>query len=602
MAQSASDLQNGLANSWGSELRRRPNGQYLCPQFREHINNTCSRSTCNFLANLESSKYSAHYTCTKNECRSHIEIQDCKPTHWKEECDCELIGPPIEDLKTMVGDSKIPLLRFKTTLRGAYRIEVVEANYESRYIAVSHVWTGGLGNPTENRLYRCQLEAVSKSGRQIRKSIESFRPPSFIQLFRHIKRILSHGEIDLFWIDTLCIPVKEFVQGVETQESQMLRGKAIDRMTQIYGGAHSVWIIDPELRHVDNSLLESDPQKLFGLILRCDWMRRCWTYQEGAMARRHFVVLRDGPVYLTRERYKIIRDCRDDYDQSLLKELTNWVSELPAPREANEYESRHLISGTDPKVFAQVWNSLVARTTTHEGDRFLIFALMMNLIPGEIYQVKDAAQKLRTIFNSLTSVPTDFLFVPGLSRDGYWLPDGFIRGRLSTTSGRVIRDRSHRDRFILSYEDAKAGGDDPGLYLIKRQDLQTQRPHIIETGAGSCALRLRFERSEDREYAWTCGTSDFALLIKDRGLLFSESLQLSEARGALFIVDGTDNPDGLQLKHICGLTCVVSDDEARSVSLDDNLLEVEGQSVFIECGELAFNVVLVFYQLARLLS
>lgn len=204
--------------------------------------------------------------------------------HCSTRCGCRLVSPTIADVKKCINSDSIPLLRFQRSHQGRIEIEVVKATFESRYVAVSHVWTGGLGNPDDNELYECQLDKIAATGKQIRQIIEAERRPSFPNLFRQMYRKFALGDIDLFWVDTLCIPVREMEDGEETPASKRMRGKAIDRMTQTYAGAHSVLVIDPEMRHLDTTMLNNDPDQFYGRFIRSDWMRRCWTYQEGAMA------------------------------------------------------------------------------------------------------------------------------------------------------------------------------------------------------------------------------------------------------------------------------------------------------------------------------
>ena len=187
------------------------------------------------------------------------------------------------------------------------------------------------------------------------------------------------GDIDLFWVDTLCIPVREMDGDVESDPSRRMRGKAIDRMTQIYAGAHSVLVIDPEIRHLDNNMLRTDSDQFYGRFIRSDWMRRCWTYQEGAMAGRLFAFAQFRACVPDT---KSLQYTPRQFKTALMIDNRNspsGISDLPGPRQTQEYASRSLIIGRDQGTFAEVWRALVSRTTSQEADRYLIFALMLNL-------------------------------------------------------------------------------------------------------------------------------------------------------------------------------------------------------------------------------
>jgi hypothetical protein len=337
-------------------------GQNFCPIYRKHIKTVYSEEAYKHLTTLPQSNESAHRRCTIRRCRGAVSKAENSPKHCADCEGCGFVAPSKTDITDCISGGSIPLLRFRCSRQDNFEIEVVKASFETRYVAISHVWTGGLGNGDENELYECQLRNIAISGKQIRQIIERGRTPSFPNLFRKIYRKLILGDIDLFWVDTLCIPVREFEDGKETDASWRMRGMAIDRMTQIYAGAHSVLVIDPEIRHLDNTMLEKDPDQFFGRFIRSDWMRRCWTYQEGAMAGRLFALLRTEPAYLTRQRHKITQE-GPEHAMQLRDELTRWLSNLPGPRQTQDYASGCLIIGRDQEAFGEVWRALLSRTT-----------------------------------------------------------------------------------------------------------------------------------------------------------------------------------------------------------------------------------------------
>ncbi|KAF2014209.1 hypothetical protein BU24DRAFT_423232 [Aaosphaeria arxii CBS 175.79] len=554
-------------------------GQNFCPVYRSHIKATYSRAAQRHLTTLPQSEDSAHSRCTEHGCRGHIKKGNNKPKHCSDCEGCGLVGPSLTDIKDCIRSGSIPLLRFRTSGKGKFGIEVVKATFEARYVAVSHVWTGGLGNPNANGLYECQLRKVAASGTQIRRIIEAGRMPSFRNMFRRIHRQLVLGDIDLFWVDTLCIPVREMSGEDETAASREMRGMAIDRMTHIYAGAHSVLVIDPEMRHLENDMLRTDPNQLYGRFIRSDWMRRCWTYQEGAMAGRLFALLNDEPIYLTRLRYLIFQG-NPEQASALRQELTKWISDLPGPRQTQEYASRRFIIGRDQETFAEVWTALMSRTTSQEADLYLIFALMMDLVVGPLVTIRheaDRSRQLRTIFNSLEIVPLDFIYSTDVCSEACWLPK-----KMSTQefSGNYLRRHSHEEStLVLTAGAAMAGLVSPGLYLVDTRALK-RNELVIETVTGQRSVHLRFSHSV---LARLPKCSPLVLMIKDT----DASDDGLESSAAIFErISDMDAESKWQLKRLCAISCTLerTPNLSRGVSSHENLFVTLPEQAFeIQC-------------------
>lgn len=71
-------------------------------------------------------------------------------------------------------------------------VQAYEAGLE--FFPVSHVWSGGLGNPQGNALPWCQLKTLALTAQQI-------------QIAGGV--LLSRETADvLIWVDTLCVPIQ----------------------------------------------------------------------------------------------------------------------------------------------------------------------------------------------------------------------------------------------------------------------------------------------------------------------------------------------------------------------------------------------------------
>ncbi|KAH9225188.1 hypothetical protein K456DRAFT_44103 [Colletotrichum gloeosporioides 23] len=128
---------------------------------------------------------------------------------------------------------------------------------QTRYVAISHVWSDGLGNPWSNRLCSSQLN-------HIQALVNGLYP-------------LDQAPVP-FWIDSLGIPVgRRHVRD---------RQVAITRIHQTFSQADKVLVLNNYLKSCDNNapLVE----KLIRLQYS-PWMTRVWTLLEGNIARNlHF--------------------------------------------------------------------------------------------------------------------------------------------------------------------------------------------------------------------------------------------------------------------------------------------------------------------------
>jgi hypothetical protein len=139
------------------------------------------------------------------------------------------------------------------------------------FVAISHVWADGLGNPRANALPRCQMVRLT-----------------------HMVRSLSSLVWKYFWLDTICVPPDSALDALEASESQRQRaaqGSALTKMRQTYERSACVIVLDSWI--ISDAHKEmTDAEKLMR-IFSSGWNTRLWTYQEGALAQRLFFQLRD---------------------------------------------------------------------------------------------------------------------------------------------------------------------------------------------------------------------------------------------------------------------------------------------------------------------
>jgi hypothetical protein len=154
-------------------------------------------------------------------------------------------GPSVSDLDDILRlDDKFPVvivLSHPESTEGLkLRVVAHDSPECSGYIAFSHVWSHGRGNPSINRMPLCQLVRLARLASQGRETTKRY---------------------GAFWIDTLCVPVT----------SKWARKKAILQMREVYSKAESTIVIDENL---ERSFRYTDSMETFGMLTLSDWMTR----------------------------------------------------------------------------------------------------------------------------------------------------------------------------------------------------------------------------------------------------------------------------------------------------------------------------------------
>lgn len=190
---------------------------------------------------------------------------------------CVELEAPNADLERILESGKIPIVATDRR-KGGYQL-LLRPHEVSRgyipYIAISHVWADGLGNPSGNVLPYCQI-------RRLRKYTSAFENA-------------ETGTVVHYWLDTLCVPP----DSAGTPATQM---RAMHKMRDTYAKANYVLVLDAWLLNTVISRDVSIPG-VPDLILRVGtrrpsefetlarivvspWTRRLWTLQEGALANK----------------------------------------------------------------------------------------------------------------------------------------------------------------------------------------------------------------------------------------------------------------------------------------------------------------------------
>ena len=172
----------------------------------------------------------------------------------------------------------LPLLQIKKSNAGldSLSVEVIKSSVKTPYIAISHVWADGLGNPVDNNLPKCQLSLISEFAAALNLAA--------VQLEGTLGSTSEKGSPLLVWLDTLCCPVE--------REGKKL---ALAQMRRTYEQASHVLVLDASIQCYDSRKIHVVEALM--RIFTSVWLQRLWTLQEGALAAKLWFQFKNGPVY-----------------------------------------------------------------------------------------------------------------------------------------------------------------------------------------------------------------------------------------------------------------------------------------------------------------
>ncbi|KAL8922281.1 MAG: hypothetical protein Q9208_005251 [Pyrenodesmia sp. 3 TL-2023] len=369
----------------------------MCPHEVHRIrHHGGSLQTQHFLTFLKRERPSTrHQHCTQRQCRAgHKNLDQYIPSHQQENCQCTNLFIDVEEVIRILSKGSLPLLRIiPGQVLSHIRVEVVEATPNVRYLALSHVWADGLGNPHSNSLPHCQIQALSKLSR----------------LFLGTPEARASGQEMLIWIDTLCCPV----------EPPEAKAMALSKMKEPYVGASFVLVLSASLQKV--SILALDPTEICLRIFTSTWMHRLWTLQEAALPRDLWFQFEDAIV---------------DFRQMWIKVMDIFVSDIGREGLALDvlvYYKRlrnffHPEVGGQPLDVEAIDEALRFRSVTVPSDEPLLIAGLLSLDIAHVLEGPEEfrMQRLWSLVPSVYGgIPKKILFCRGarLRQQGFrWAP------------------------------------------------------------------------------------------------------------------------------------------------------------------------------------
>jgi hypothetical protein len=222
-----------------------------CPFDMYRIDLTTSGpSTLYFLGHLQPTRSGHdHSRCTQHLCMWMTINKSYQTRHATPDYQCGNKSSGIEDVRQILEGDEIPLIQEVESTpdsgRPSFRIIPTIPSICGNYVAISHVWAEGLGNPKANELPSCSLKWISDMVNGIPEKREEPAIP--------------------FWIDTLSVPI----------EPHRLWLRAMNQLRKPYTDAAFVLVLDSYLYEQDSRELSAF--EIWARVLCCSWSRRLWT-------------------------------------------------------------------------------------------------------------------------------------------------------------------------------------------------------------------------------------------------------------------------------------------------------------------------------------
>lgn len=320
------------------------------------------------------SQHLQHGRCSESECLALQTSDSDYETKHLESCprdsSCKSIVIDQGHLARILFSGGIPIL-YMIPSSGTTALQVQVLNHDSHpldFIAISHVWAHGLGNPHENALPSCQLHRLndlcSRSSPEVGKQLAC-------------------------WIDTLCIPVAV----------PSARKLAIRRLASAFRRARKVLVLDADLQRSSKNCSRTE---LATRVIGSGWMRRLWTLQETVMAQAERtnamkvdVWFREGALPLNSIGGKSIFSFYNTEDA-----LSKLFSSIP------QFMSRD-------HAFNSLTRALRYRTTSKKEDEALCVASILGFDQSQIEAIvveNTAEARMQKMYTLIGEVPASVLF------------------------------------------------------------------------------------------------------------------------------------------------------------------------------------------------
>ncbi|KAF2649918.1 hypothetical protein K491DRAFT_668128 [Lophiostoma macrostomum CBS 122681] len=414
-----------------------------CPREISMLTETLSPCALHFASRLRRARLD-HSSCSTRLCSARqVDTSSYRTGHVVEECSCGFIGPPFDQILTIIRRKQIPLLTIGfDQVKQTVTFDVEAYTGKQVYVAFSHVWSDGLGNPNSNTLPRCQILRLHNLLQNL-SSQSSVTHLFNIGHFGTFYRRLKNRSLR-FWLDTLCIPPSD--------QYAAERLIALQKMKDTYEKSYQVLILDREL---ESSRLFSSTENFMRIAIS-GWMRRLWTLQEGVLGERLFAKFKDGffevhrlnresPDTLSFEdlktmiRYTVSPSCEIE---SIMRNMRYLRAAVISKPERKMFGTRKEITYKNPEdakrakeaegktnsvAIFEAFKASVYRSSSREDDEF---TCMASLLAWDMTGLRDLPldERMHHLLSKQARLPQELIFIAGprMQRTGWrWAVNRF---------------------------------------------------------------------------------------------------------------------------------------------------------------------------------
>ncbi|KIX00487.1 uncharacterized protein Z518_10627 [Rhinocladiella mackenziei CBS 650.93] len=311
--------------------------------------------------------------CETVDCvANQVDRETYRTKHVCHDGSCAPVTANQEEMFNMLKSGHLPLIANRN-YADRNDIKLLDTRSARTYVAVSHVWSHGLGNPRNNSLPKCQLARLNQIVND---------------LYGHEEE--EQGVSVPYWIDTICCPT----------DPTEARALAILNLRKTYRGADKVLVLDANLEVINSAPLFV-PE--IALHISCStWLTRLWTLQEGALAASIYFHFADRIIDLASIEWSLRydRSCREFSD--LLGGLYNF-------RHADQKDMGLPASGLIQFLHASVRN----RSTSYASDEALCLATLAGLDMEDIARFEGVEDRMYEFWRLLRPAPSLMAFWSG---------------------------------------------------------------------------------------------------------------------------------------------------------------------------------------------
>jgi hypothetical protein len=428
-----------------------------------------------------------HHSCTWEGCLAdQVDVKNYRTKHVQTLCNCDdaVEDSVVQQVRHVISEQCTPILTISECgdKTGTYKIKVHHSGPQVRYVAISHVWSDGLGNNQRNSLPLCQM----------------------LRLQTLADNLYGSGDRPVpFWIDTICVPLEP-----------LERKAAIVALKQTYEGADKVLMLDSTVQEVTD---EAEATETLMRIASSSWVRRLWTFQEGALSQcLHFQFANQAVTYdsVNEQRQREIMDHAKqliaihrkrreflDFGElkselaSLLHNLSNAEDPVffEADRQIHEVRNGLRAAEKDSTQLIALCENIKWRTTSKPEDEFICLATLLGRNIRDIIS-RPHEERMKWLFSSMSSVPASIIFHdrPRIQETCYrWIPRSILNSSI-IIGGDTQTTIPSPSGLNVTY---------PGLLLVPNPDFYESNPNspICLEGSRLYAIHITEETSVPRE-------------------------------------------------------------------------------------------------------